>query len=105
MSDQAKVYRDLGFVMPAEWQRHDAIWLAWPYDPDTFPDRVEQVEVTYVQIIKEIHESEHVNLFVTSEETKSKCKVMFKDAGIDLEGPLLYFQLCRCMVPRLRSTL
>ena len=36
--------REQGYRMPAEWTRHDAIWLAWPYDPLTFPDRVDRVE-------------------------------------------------------------
>ncbi len=82
--------RELGFVMPAEWQRHTAIWLAWPYDPTTFPDRVERVEQTYVQIVKEIHESEEVNLFVIDEPTKKKAAAMFKQAGIDLSRVRIY---------------
>ena len=24
---------DLGYFMPAEWQRHSATWLTWPKDP------------------------------------------------------------------------
>ncbi|HLD18485.1 MAG TPA: agmatine deiminase family protein, partial [Candidatus Nanoarchaeia archaeon] len=35
--------------MPAEWEKHDAIWLSWPHDPITFPERVEKVEKTYVE--------------------------------------------------------
>jgi agmatine deiminase len=76
--------REQGFKMPAEWQKHTAIWLAWPYDPLTFPNRVHLVEATYVQIIKEIHISEDVNLFVKDEETKQKAAQMFKESGIDL---------------------
>ncbi|MCW3999648.1 MAG: agmatine deiminase family protein [Candidatus Bathyarchaeota archaeon] len=82
--------RKLGFYMPAEWQRHDAIWLAWPYDPTTFPDRVEKVEATYVQIVGEIHESEHVNLFVIDEPTKKKVLRLFQAAGIDLSKVDIY---------------
>jgi agmatine deiminase len=80
-----KTCNDQGFAMPAEWQRHAAIWLAWPYDPTTFPDRVDRVEQTYVQIIKEIHESEEVNLFVIDEPTKRKATAMFKAVGINLD--------------------
>jgi agmatine deiminase len=88
--NNAQTPRELGFYMPAEWQRHDAIWLAWPYDPTTFPDRVEKVEATYVEIVKEIHVSEHVNLFVIDEPTKTKATRLFKDAGIDLSKVTIY---------------
>jgi agmatine deiminase len=77
--------REQGFFMPAEWQRHDAIWLAWPYDPTTFPDRVSKVEAAYVQIVKEIHESEDVNIFVIDEPTQKKATEMFQQAGINME--------------------
>jgi len=90
LSDSAKKCRELGFSMPAEWEKHDAIWLSWPYDPTTFPDRVERVESTYVQIVKEIHESEDVNLFVTDEKTKQKVINLFKQASIDLSKVHFY---------------
>ncbi len=84
MSSSDRTCREQGFYMPAEWENHDAIWLAWPYDPTTFPNRVESVEATYVQIVKEIHEGEEVNLFVIDEPTKQKAIRMFKEANIDL---------------------
>jgi agmatine deiminase len=71
--------------MPAEWEKHDAIWLAWPYDPTTFPNRVKRVEATYVQIVKEIHAGEEVNLFVRNERTKKKVIRLFGEADIDLD--------------------
>ncbi|MDR1993869.1 MAG: agmatine deiminase family protein [Nitrososphaerota archaeon] len=79
-----------GFVMPAEWEHHDATWLAWPYDPTTFPDRVKSVEQTYIEIIKELQESEAVNLFVIDEPTKKKVVEMFRCAGIDLDLVHIY---------------
>ncbi len=90
MTDAAKTCREQGFIMPAEWEKHDAIWLAWPYDPTTFPDRVERVETTYVQIIKEIHTGEHVNLFVTGESMKKHATRLLKGAGVDL-GRVSFF--------------
>lgn len=84
MSSVGKTCRELGYTMPAEWEKHDAIWLSWPYDETTFPDRVDKVEATYVQIIKEIHESERVNLFVTDEAKKQKATRLLKQANIDM---------------------
>ncbi len=79
-----------GFAMPAEWQKHDAVWLAWPYDPTTFPDRVERVEATYVQIVKEIHESEEVNLLVIDEPTRKKVVELFSKATVNLDRVHIY---------------
>jgi agmatine deiminase len=84
MTNGDKSCREQGFCMPAEWEKHDAIWLAWPYDPTTFPDRVDRVEATYVQIIKELHLSEQVNLFVPDQSAKEKSEELFKKASIDL---------------------
>ena len=41
----------MGFRMPAEWYPHRSTWLTWPKDPETWPDRVEQVEEIYIQML------------------------------------------------------
>ena len=75
----------LGFSMPAEWESHDSTWLAWPYDPLTFPDRVDKVENVYLQMISVLSKNENVNLFVTSLKMKERVVELFKKKGIDLQ--------------------
>jgi agmatine deiminase len=75
--------QSLGYHMPAEWERHEAIWLSWPHDLDSFPE-IESVEKAYVSIIKAIHESEMVNLLVTDEPMLSKVVESLKGASVDL---------------------
>ncbi len=82
---QNKTPRELGYSIPAEWDRHDTIWLSWPHDPVTFPDRVEKVEAVYAQIIAAIHTSEKVNLFVLDEAMKAKAEAMLAKKKVDLE--------------------
>lgn len=74
----------LGYHMPAEWERHDAIWLSWPYDLDSFPE-IERVEQAYISMIKAIHEGELVNLLVTDEPMLNRVVELLKDAGINLK--------------------
>ena len=31
--------RALGYRMPAEWERHEATWLAWPHNPEDWPGK------------------------------------------------------------------
>ena len=86
-----KTPRELGYIMPAEWEVHDAVWLAWPHDPETFPDRVNKVEEIYVQIIEAIHKDEDVNLFVKDDDMKAKVAKLLKKREIDLRR--IYFHV------------
>ena len=81
----------LGYHMPAEWEEHDAIWLAWPYDQDTFPE-VEKVEDAYVAIIKAIHKSETVNLLVRDEMMQGAVVDRLRKEKIDL-GRVRFHQI------------
>lgn len=72
------------FVMPAEWEPHSAVWLAWPHDEISFPGRVEKVQNDVVKIISAINQSEQVELFVLDETMKAKASKMLKTAGVDL---------------------
>ena len=70
--------------MPAEWDKHEAIWLSWPHDPTTFTSGVERVEKTYIQIIKYLHKDEQVNLFVKDAIMKQKVKTLLSQVNVDL---------------------
>ncbi len=80
-----KTPRESGYSMPAEWEKHDAVWLAWPHNAKTFPDRVEKVEKVYMQIIGAIHESEDVNLFVKNSAMKAKVVKLLNKKDINVE--------------------
>jgi agmatine deiminase len=61
---------ELGYHMPAEWNRHTATWLTWPKDPETWPGRVPQVEEIFLQMMAALTPNETVNLLVDDEETE-----------------------------------
>lgn len=60
---QATPWRE-GFRMPAEWEPQEAVWLAWPYDRDTFSD-LPAVEAAYLTIIRTLAGCCRVDLLVT----------------------------------------
>ncbi len=82
--------KSLGYLMPAEWEKHDATWLAWPHDPMTFPNRVQKVERTYLQMILVLHKNENVNLFVTDLKMKARVTRLLEQKGVDLQRINLY---------------
>lgn len=61
--------------VPAEWEPHEATWLAWPYDQITFgslnqkggrlnSERLSRVEKEFTKIIAALLDSEQVNLLL-----------------------------------------
>lgn len=61
----------LGYRMPAEWERHEGTWLAWPKNLDTFPaDQMGQVRSTYLKMIQALCRGERVHLLVDDEATE-----------------------------------
>ena len=79
----ARTPRALGYSMPAEWEPHDAIWLSWPHDVESFGEGLPQVEETYLRIISEIHKTERVELYVTGEPMRRKVLPRLEKAGLD----------------------
>src|SRR5215813_775428 len=65
---------ELGYRMPAEWQRHAATWLSWPKDPETWPDRVPQVQEIFLRMIAALSPHEVVNLLVDDEPTEQRVR-------------------------------
>ncbi|MDX1762812.1 MAG: agmatine deiminase family protein [bacterium] len=75
--------RALGYAMPAEWARHEALWLAWPHDTETFPSRLAAVEQTYLQIMEAVHTGEAVHLLVLDEAMERRVAVALHDRRVD----------------------
>ena len=74
---------ELGYYMPAEWQRHRATWLTWPKDPETWPNRVPQVEEIYLQMMAALAPHEIVNLLVDDEETEQAVRARCRFPSAD----------------------
>ncbi len=55
---------DLGYAMPAEWERHGATWLAWPCNSVDFPGKFEPIPWVFAEIVRVISAEEKVCLFI-----------------------------------------
>lgn len=71
--------------MPAEWSPHYGTWLSWPTNEITWPDRLEQVEEVYLDMIEALSTGEQVLLLVDDEETQSSVRNRLKKRGVALE--------------------
>jgi len=80
----AKSPASLGFSMPAEWETHDATWLAWPHHPTDWPGKLNTIRWVYTEIVRKIAAGEMVRLLVRSKEEARSATRYLKRAGADL---------------------
>src|SRR5262249_55422304 len=53
-----------GCRMPAEWEPHEATWIAWPHNADDWPGKFDAVGWVYAEIARPLPRSERVCLLV-----------------------------------------
>lgn len=56
--------RQQGFFMPAEWCRHEATWLSYPHNRDSWPGKIESIFPSYHLFVKVLAECETVHINV-----------------------------------------
>ena len=74
----------LGFAMPAEWDRHEATWLAWPHNPTDWPRKVSTIRWVYGEMIRKIDPGEIVRLFVNSKADENAARRTLTQAHADV---------------------
>jgi agmatine deiminase len=53
--------------MPAEWYRHDATWVSWPHNRDTWPTNLPAAQREFVQLVHAIATDEPVAIMAGRE--------------------------------------
>ncbi|MBN2479789.1 MAG: agmatine deiminase family protein, partial [Parachlamydiales bacterium] len=81
-----KTPKELGFRMPAEYEKQTAIWLTWPKDPKTWPDRVKIVQDIYIQIIDVVSSFQIVNLLLDDEKQLQVVLKKLQEAIVNLSN-------------------
>src|SRR5579863_2019205 len=66
--------RALGFRMPAEWERHEATWLAWPHEKSDWPGKFEPIPWVYGDIVRHLARVERVRILVEDADAEEKAK-------------------------------
>ena len=80
----APLPRALGFRMPAEWEPHDATWIAWPHNRDDWPDRFAPIPWVYGEIVRRLAQVERVRILVENQDLASSARRILKKVGADL---------------------
>ena len=76
----------LGYRMPAEWEPHEATWLAWPHNPEDWPGKFQAIPWLYAEIVRLLAERERVHLLVQDEKEQHRAVSILKRAHANLDS-------------------
>ena len=77
--------RNLGYRMPAEWERHEATWLAWPHNPEDWPGKFQAIPWVYAEIVRLLSARERVHILVDDAKAEVRARGILERAGAHLE--------------------
>ena len=77
--------RELGYRMPAEWQRHQATWIAWPHNRSDWPGKFEAIPWVYAEIVRHLSKVEDVNIVVSNREERAAARTVLSRSHADLK--------------------
>jgi len=77
--------RQLGYRMPAEWEPHEATWLAWPHNPEDWPGKFQPVPWVYAEIAGHLARVEDVHILVNDEAAEKRARGTLKKTGANLK--------------------
>jgi agmatine deiminase len=80
----------LGYRMPAEWEPHEATWIAWPHNRDDWPGKFGPIPWAYVEIVRLLSRSERVEILVEGSRDGRLVLDRLDRAGVDLERVRLH---------------
>jgi agmatine deiminase len=83
MSAAKKTPAVLGFTMPAEWERQEAVWLSWPHNRKTWPGGFRPIPSVFAAIAAHISVREKVRINLAPSLRKAALKLIER-AGADM---------------------
>src|SRR5436309_9962048 len=73
----------LGYRMPAEWEPHEATWVAWPHEPKDWPGKFAAIGWVYAEIVRHLSRSERVDILVDDEPAERRARQALASVGVD----------------------
>jgi agmatine deiminase len=72
---------DHSLRMPAEWEPHEATWLAWPHYRDDWPGKFEPIPWVYAEIVRHLARHERLELIVNDAASEKRARKILDRAN------------------------
>ena len=80
----------LGYIMPAEWESHEATWISWPHNRSDWPGKFAPIPWVYGEIVRKLAHSEKVRIMVNTKMAGDGVARLLKTAGANLSAIEFY---------------
>lgn len=75
----------LGYRMPAEWERHEATWIAWPHNRQDWPGKFQPIPWIYADIVRHLVRDEQARILVNDSTQQRSVERALKHAHVPLD--------------------
>ena len=72
--------------MPAEWEAHEATWLAWPHERTDWPGKFAPILWVYGDFVKQVSQVERVRVLVQSGAAERQARSILRKSGANLDA-------------------
>ena len=79
-----------GYRMPAEWERHEATWIAWPHERSDWPGKFAPIPWVYASIVGQLARGEKVRILVGDAAQEKKARGVLRKSGAAMENVEFY---------------
>ena len=75
----------MSWRMPAEWEPHEATWIAWPHEYTDWPGKFAPIKWVYGEIVRHLARHETVRILVEDATRREKARRVLASAGANLD--------------------
>ncbi len=72
--------------MPAEWEPHEATWIAWPHNREDWPGRFAPIPWVFAEIVRKLARVERVRILVQDDRLEQQARRILERAGAPQES-------------------
>lgn len=89
---RAKQADPRAFRMPAEWEPHEATWLAWPVEKSDWPGKFAPIPWLYGEIVRRLARVERVRIVAADEAARRRVTRILKQCDVNLDAVDFHLQ-------------
>jgi agmatine deiminase len=81
MTSRSKLSKHPKLRMPAEWEPHEATWIAWPHNENDWPGKFACIPHIYAEIVRHLAGAEKVHIIVNDASSEKRARKILLECG------------------------